>query len=130
MLDEIITLDEYIDIEEALSTFITENSLNRMGFLSATHSVNRALEKMASTKFKYLSWQTMDILDEACSSHIALNNNLFTCIDIIFKRHSIHTEVAKYLVMNNVPEHVYRKLRLYVIANSEEAKAILTMGGL
>lgn len=130
MPHETITLDEYIDIEEALSTFITENSLNRMGFLSATHSVNRALEKMCSTKFNYLSWQTLDILDEACSNHITVNKKLVTCTDIIFKKWPIHAEVAKYLVINSVPEHVYRKLRLYVIANSEEAKAILTMGGL
>ncbi len=85
MLNEVVNLDEYVDIEEAISTFITEKSLNRAGFLSATHSVNRALEKMHSTKFKYLSWHTMDILNEACSSHITVNKKLVTCIDIIFK---------------------------------------------
>lgn len=130
MIHENVILDEYIDIEEALSTFIAEKSLNPASFILDTHSVKRVLEKMHSTKFNYLSWQTLDILDEACSNYITVNKKLVNCIDTIFKRWPIHTEVAKYLVINSVPEHVYRKLRLYVVANSEEAKAILTMGGL
>lgn len=130
MLNEIVALDEYVDIQETISTFMAEISLNHEGPITSIHSINRALEKLSPTKFNYLSWQTMDILEEACARHIMATNKLVTFIDIIFKQYPIYTAVAQYLVINNVPEHVYRKLRLYVIANSEEAKAILTMGGL
>ena len=130
MLDEIITLDEYVNIEEALTSFMNEKSLKREDCLLTAHSIKLYLDKMPSTKFNYLSWQTMDTLEETCTSHIMVNSWLITCIGIVLTRWPIHAEIAKYLVINNVPEHVYGNIRLYLIANSEEAKAVLTMGGL
>lgn len=127
MIDEIVTLDEYIDIEEALTAYMNAKSLNRESSLSTAHSIKLHANKPSLTKFNYLSWQTMDALEEACTSHIMVETWLITCISIVLTRWPIHTEIAKYLVINNVPEHVYRNIR-YVITSSEEAKAILTMG--
>lgn len=129
MIDQIITLDEYVDLEESLKVFVSERTMNSTDLTLAEHSIKRSLGKLATTKFIDLSWQTMDILNSACSSYITVNGMLYTHIDIVFKRHPIHVEVARYLVINEV-ETVYRNLRSYVMANSEEAKAILTIGSL
>lgn len=130
MIDQIITLDEYVDLEESLKVFVSERTMNSTDLTLAEHSIKRSLEKLPTTKFIDLSWQTMDILHKACSSYITVSGMLYTHIDIVFKRHPIHVEVARYLVINEVPETVYKHLRSYVMANSEEAKAILTIGSL
>lgn len=130
MIDEVITLDEYVDLEESLKVFVYERTMNSKYLTLAEHSIKSSLGKLATSKFIDLSWQTMDILHAACSSYITVNGMLYTHIDIVFKRHPIHVEVARYLVINEVPETVYINLRSYVMANSEEAKAILTMGSL
>lgn len=130
MIDEVITLDEYVDIEEALYSFINEKAVNNTSRMIAEHAVKHSLEQLHTTKFIYLSWQTMDILHGACTKYTTINNKLRTHIEIILMRHPIHVEIARYLVINDVPETVYRNLRSHVMANSEEAKAILTMGSL
>ena len=127
MIDEIITLGEYIDIEEALTSYVNAKSLKREDCISTAHSIKLSTNKIPLTKFNYLSWQTMDTLEEACSSHILIDEWLITCIGIVLTRWPIHAEIAKYLVINNVPDHVYRNIR-DEITNNEEAKAILTMG--
>lgn len=130
MIDEVITLNEYVDLEESLKVFISERAMNSTDLMIAEHGVKNSLEKLPTTKFKELSWQTIEILHKACYSYITVKGTLYTHIDIIFMRHPIHVEVARYIVLNDVPETVYRNLRSYVMANSEEAKAILIIGSL
>lgn len=122
-------LEEALDIEKVLNDY--KSSISCLTSLMVyEHSIKKFLNSANSTKFNYLSWQTIDVLDDAAYTCVRVApKKMKTILEVLCASQRLYQPIARFLVLNNAHKKDFSRLIGYVKSMDEEANAILTIAG-
>lgn len=125
-----IPLKESINLKDIMSNYLNKipDSIQRV---SARYVFERFIEEYGSEIVREINWQFVMALDGAVVKSLPAisHKSMDKLINVILSEAKICKEVAEFLVINEVPENVFKYIKASLRMDSEAA-AILIIAGI
>lgn len=125
-----IPLKEPVDLKEIMNTYLNKipDSIHRV---SARYVFEGFIEEYGSEIVREINWQFVTTLAETVVKSLPAiaRKSMDKLINVILSEAKICKEVAEFLVVNEVPEHVFKDVKTSLRMDAEAA-AILSIAGI
>lgn len=125
-----ISLKEPINLKDIMGNYLNKIS-NSTQRVTAKYVFERFIEEYGSEIVREINWEFVIALDGAVFKSLPTisSKSMDNLINIILSEAKICKEVAEFLVINEVPKHLYKGIKASLSMDSEAA-AILTIAGI